>query len=136
MASGRDYYTFETQAHRDDYKKKDIYEETMENDTLWKDEFQSPEILQTSFDTEDVWRRWKAGLIKEDLRPSDDPGRYLCDFIYYTSLVEYWRHDRGGTRPVMFLHVPAACEEEDLVRGRRVATGLIEALVGSLVKTK
>lgn len=70
----------------------------------------------------------------EDLRPSDDPGRYLCDFIYYTSMVEYWRRDHEGRRPVMFLHVPAGNTEEDLERGRKVVMGLIEALVWSLSK--
>ena len=134
MAYGRDFYTLETQAHRDGYTKKDIHDRTMADDKLWKEDYQSPEVLHTGFDAKDVWRRWKAGLMDEDLRPSNDPGRYLCDFIYYTSMVEYWRHDRDGGRPVMFLHVPAGCAEEDLERGRRVAVGLIEALVGNLVK--
>lgn len=106
----------------------------MADDTLWKDTYKSPEILHPSFDTEDVWRRWKAGLMGEDVRPSGDPGRYLCDFVYYTSMVEYWRHEREGRRPVMFLHVPAGFGEVEVERGGRVAVGLIEALVGSLVK--
>ena len=134
MAYGRDYYTLETLAHRDGYTKKDTYDETMAEDNLWKGKYHSPEILHTSFDTPDVWRRWKAELTDEDLRPSNDPGRYLCDFIYYTSMVEYWRHDPEGTRPVMFLHVPPGYDEEDLDRGRRVTVGLIEALVGSYLK--
>lgn len=108
----------------------------MANDSLWKDTYRSPKILRTGFDTEDVWRRWKAGLVDEDVRPSDDPGRYLCDFVYYTSLVEYWRHGSEGRRPVMFLHVPAGYGEEDVEKGRRVAVGLVEALVGNLVKAK
>lgn len=32
----------------------------------------------------------------------------------------------------MFLHVPGGVEDEDVERGRRVALGLIGALVGSL----
>lgn len=68
---------------------------------------------------------------KEDLRSSDDPGYYLCDFIYYTSLVEYWRRDPNGPRPVMFLHVPGGYEKEDVERGRQVTLGLISALVES-----
>jgi len=108
----------------------------MADDTLWKNSYESPEILHSSFDTEDVWRRWKAGLTGEDIRPSNDPGRYLCDFVYYTSMVEYWRRETEGRRPVMFLHVPAGYGEEEVERGRRVAVGLIEALVGSLIKRK
>lgn len=136
MASGRAYYTLETRAPRDGYTAKDVDGETMSEDTLWKDEYRAPETLHTSFDTDDVWRRWKAGLPDEDLRPSDDPGRYLCGFMYYTSLVEYWRH--GGAdqskRPVMFLHVPGGYSDDDLESGRKVTLGLIEALVGSLKK--
>ena len=67
----------------------------------------------------------------EDLRPSDDPGRYLCDFVYYTSMVEYWRRDHKSARPVMFLHVPDGTTDEDLARGKKVALGLIEALIAS-----
>lgn len=68
---------------------------------------------------------------EEDLRPSDDPGRYLCDFVYYTSMVEYWRRDSESARPVMFLHVPDGTTDQELARGRKVALGLIEALVAS-----
>lgn len=67
----------------------------------------------------------------EDLRPSDDPGRYLCDFTYYSSMVEYWRRDHKSTRPVMFLHVPGGTTDQDIARGKKVALGLIEALVAS-----
>lgn len=62
VASGRDYYTLETLAHRDKYTKKDVNGETMEDDRLWQDKYKAPEILQPSFDVEDVWRRWKGGL--------------------------------------------------------------------------
>lgn len=104
----------------------------MKDDTLWKDEYRSPGKLHPTFDPEEVWRQWKTRLPDEDLRPSHDPGRFLCDFVYYTSMVEYWRHARS--RPVMFLHVPAGYAADDLERGRRVAVGLVEALVASLGK--
>ena len=47
-------------------------------------------------------------------------------------MVEYWRRDYTATRPVMFLHVPAGSENDDLARGRKITLGLIEALVGSM----
>ena len=37
-------------------------------------------------------------------------------------------------RPVMFLHVPGEHEYADIERGRKVAVGLIRALVASWVK--
>ena len=63
VAGERNYYTLETLAHRDNYTNEDVEGKTMKDDTLWKKELQAPDILHTSFDTGDVWRRWKAGLI-------------------------------------------------------------------------
>lgn len=62
MATGSNYYTLETLAHRDDYAQKDVDGVTMDGDFLWQREFGAPEMLHTSFDTEDVWRRWKGTL--------------------------------------------------------------------------
>lgn len=62
MASGRAYYTLETLAHRDNYTKKDVDGKTMEDGSLWQREYKSPGVLHTSFDTEDIWRRWKGAL--------------------------------------------------------------------------
>ena len=64
----------------------------------------------------------------QDLRISTDAGHYLCDFIYFTSLVEYWRRNPNGPRPVIFLHVPGRYENEDVESGRAVTVGLIKAL--------
>ncbi|KAI4254680.1 MAG: hypothetical protein LQ352_002954 [Teloschistes flavicans] len=136
MAAPRRYYTLETCAHRDGYVAKDEAGETMEDDTRWSDGYKSPEILKPAFDFEDVWRRWKSDLIGVDVRPSNDAGHYLCDFIYYSSLVEFWRRDpdagaAGGGAHVMFLHVPGYVGEVDIEMGRKVALGLIAAMVAS-----
>jgi len=64
-----------------------------------------------------------------DVRMSNDAGRYLCEFIFYASMVEFWRRGRGA--PCLFLHVPGGCEEEDVERGIEVAVGLIGGAVGS-----
>lgn len=131
LAPGRNFYTLETLAHRNDYNKRDVDGNTLEGDTFWQKEYKAPETLHTTFDTGSVWRRWKSGLMKEDLRPSNNAGHYLCDFIYYACMVEYWRREPRGHRPCMFLHVPSGLEEEDIKRGKEVALGLIAALVGS-----
>ncbi|KAI4155503.1 MAG: hypothetical protein LQ340_000956, partial [Diploschistes diacapsis] len=70
----------------------------------------------------------------EDVRPSKDPGRFLCDFIYYTGQLEYWKRNPSGDRPVMFLHVPGDHTEEAIEKGVKVAGGLIMALVQSHVE--
>ena len=131
MAPGRKFYTLETCAHRDGYNKPDVEGKTLQGDTFWKDKYDAPEILHTSFDTEDIWRRWKCDLMGEDVRPSNNAGHYLCDFTYYTCMVEYWRRDPNQMRPCMFLHIPGGHNERDIIRGREVALGLIAACVGS-----
>ena len=68
------------------------------------------------------------------MRVSEDAGRYLCDFTYYTSMLQYWKRDEDGERPVVFLHVPGGTEEKDLVRGRKVVLALIRALVEGRVR--
>ena len=62
MAAPRDYYTLETLAHRDGYLFPDVDGKTMQGDEEWK-KLGAPGILKTAFDTEDVWRRWKAELV-------------------------------------------------------------------------
>ncbi|KAL9124856.1 MAG: hypothetical protein Q9217_005861, partial [Psora testacea] len=129
LASGRGYYSIETCAHRDGYVKEDIHHQELEGDTFWRDEYGAPEVLTPSFDFVDVWRRWKQGLPYEDVRPSINAGRYLCEFIFYASMLEFWR--RGEGERCMFLHVPSGSSEEEMGRGRRVVLALIAAVVGS-----
>ncbi|MCJ1306053.1 hypothetical protein MMC08_008871 [Hypocenomyce scalaris] len=131
LAAKGKFYALECLAHRDGYKSEDMAGETAEGDRFWEEEYGAPEILKTGFAGEDVLKRWKRGLTDEDVRLSSDAGRYLCDFIYYAGLVEYWRRDPEGHLPVVFLHVPGGNEEEDLERGRRVTLELIGALVDS-----
>ncbi|KAI4164947.1 MAG: hypothetical protein LQ342_001580 [Letrouitia transgressa] len=132
MAPGRKYFTLEKRAHRNGYNAKDEDGDSLEYDTWFRDEFNAPELLTPGFDTDDLWRRWKSELLQEDVRPSNDAGRFLCEFLYYTSLVEYWRRDPSLRRPVMFLHVPGRIEDIDIATGRKVTMGLIGAMVESL----
>ncbi|KHN96413.1 Peptidase C15, pyroglutamyl peptidase I-like protein [Metarhizium album ARSEF 1941] len=64
-----------------------------------------------------------------DLRVSEDPGRYLCDFIYYSSLAQLYKEKRP--RKVVFLHVPSDSSEAFVTQGRELAINLIRALVES-----
>jgi pyroglutamyl-peptidase len=98
---------------------------------LWQD---CPDQLKPTFDCEDVWRRWRSNMATTspdaDIRPSDDPGNFLCGFIYYFSMAWFWKK-KATERPVMFLHVPDCPKPEDVAQGRDVALGLIRALVDS-----
>jgi len=93
-----------------------------------------PHELRPSFDCDDVWRRWRDNVQdqKVDLRPSDDPGRYLCAFVYYLSMS--WFYRRGEDRPVMFCHVPNLLSEDEVKLGVEVVVALIYALVASREK--
>lgn len=61
------------------------------------------------------------------LRISEDPGRYLCDFIYFSSLAHLWK--QGKPRDVLFLHVPAVADDATLAYGRELVLQLIRAIV-------
>ena len=68
------------------------------------------------------------------MRISDDPGRYLCDFIYYSSLAHLYKQQRP--RKVIFLHVPADASETSVTQGRELAINLIRSIVESEVIQK
>lgn len=63
MAPGRKFFALETCAHQDGYDRQDVKGKTMKGDTLWSVKYRAPSTLCPNFDTEDVWRRWKSGLV-------------------------------------------------------------------------
>ncbi|KAF7321328.1 Proteophosphoglycan ppg4 [Mycena kentingensis (nom. inval.)] len=74
--------------------------------------FGKPKYPDAEF-ADELFTSLNIGRLVEDLtsgpnplniQPSDDPGRYLCDFIYYCSLAEGERAGRGT--PVLFVHCP------------------------------
>lgn len=64
-----------------------------------------------------------------DLRISEDPGHYLCDFIYYSSLSHLYRS--GERRRVLFLHVPSDASEHGIKLGTELTVQLIRSMVES-----
>lgn len=152
MASGRHHYTLETYAHRDGYtKNKDLDGKTLMPDDGVKYFPDCPMMMTTSLDYDQVLRQWKNSIetlpesspaFGADCRPSEDAGRYLCDFIYYNSLAWFGRRNGrldGGQvtdRPVLFLHVPADSDTETLEKGREVTLALIESMVDNWCSAK
>ncbi|KAJ5179835.1 hypothetical protein N7492_003045 [Penicillium capsulatum] len=149
LASPRPCYSVETLAHRDNYNCTDIEGRTgyEDGEKRWKD-LNLPPILTPGRATAnqssergpfapndhflEVWKSFApAGL---DLRLSHDPGHYLCDFIFYTSLSRAWREDRD--RSVLFLHVPGGSTDADIERGRDSALALIRAMVTCWIDEK
>ncbi|PYI11393.1 peptidase C15, pyroglutamyl peptidase I-like protein [Aspergillus sclerotiicarbonarius CBS 121057] len=153
IAGMRKFYSVETKAHRDGYVMSDIkgragYED---GEKHWR-ELDLPLMLKAGPVTEseeisviaspekghliprppddNFLVAWKTFCPPEtDARISTDAGRYLCEFIFYTSLAQAYHG--GHDRNVSFLHVPATCLDEDIELGKEVAIALIKALVTS-----
>jgi pyrrolidone-carboxylate peptidase len=142
MASGRRFYSVERRGHRDGYYMKDVDDKFLDDlyylkrtrdpkDWIWND---VPEELTTAADIDDVWRRWRLSLPQLDVRISEDAGRYLCDFIYFSSLAHLLKKDEE--RRVVFLHVPVESDENAVQTGTEVTLELIRALVQSMQAKK
>ncbi|KAF2177868.1 peptidase C15, pyroglutamyl peptidase I-like protein [Zopfia rhizophila CBS 207.26] len=144
LAAGRTFYTLEKGSHCRGYGSIPDVDGEKFPDSLAEEKFPRsmfPPVLHTSFDTDDVLRRWKTNLgypnpdaeadTEPDVRLSADAGNFLCGFIYWNSLAHYFAL-KEDERPVAFLHVPDLSGSlESLEQGRKVAVGLIRALVES-----
>ncbi|KKK19729.1 hypothetical protein ARAM_006919 [Aspergillus rambellii] len=153
IAATRSYYSVETQAHRDAYHISDNlgragYED---GEKIWK-ELGLPFVLQAGCTSDlapgapaqaraqlnphppdaALLQAWQAfAPPNAQVRLSEDAGRYLCEFILYTSLSLALLENRD--RRTMFLHVPASCADEDIETGKEIAIALIKALVACWV---
>lgn len=134
LAAGRKVFTMERQSMREPYwQKEDILGQVFSKEATEKTWPSSkyPGILKPTFDSHDLWLKWRDNVSDAlDVRISDDPGNYLCGFIYYSSMAWYWGQ-KTKERPVMFLHVPDLPTEELVAGGREVAVGLIRAMAES-----
>ena len=151
MASGRKFYSVERRGHRDGYNMKDVDNELLGDAERRRVEGEKwiwhgmPEELLSVVDVDDVWKRWRAALpvclvlllVREmankvqgkDVRVSEDAGRYLCDFIYFSSMA-YLTH-KEEERRVVFLHVPVNADEVAIENGIEITIELIRAMVQS-----
>lgn len=118
-----------------------------------------PAELETDLDLDDVLQRWQAnspvsappssfflftpyswpiGGVTDaidqpghKLRISEDAGRYLCDFIYFSSLAHLTKNQRP--RKVVFLHVPSTPGPENTTLGRTLLLQLVKSIAQSEV---
>ncbi|KAF5020640.1 hypothetical protein F66182_7347 [Fusarium sp. NRRL 66182] len=134
MAGPRPFYSIERRGHRDGYKHPDVDGEKLDeeeerkpgSDWPWRG---LPEEMETELALDDVLTLWQGHSSDADLRISEDAGRYLCDFIYYSSLAELWKRQRP--RKTLFLHVPADASEQSVELGRDLTLNLIRSIVES-----
>ncbi|KAJ6623567.1 hypothetical protein B0H10DRAFT_1786324 [Mycena sp. CBHHK59/15] len=88
------------------------------------------EELYTPIDVDGVVADLTSGL-EPLVQPSDDPGHYLCDFIYYCSLAE--SKLAGRSTPVLFVHCPPTGQKmtaEEVADGvRRIIANVCARMV-------
>lgn len=135
MATGRKYYSVERRGHRDGYLMKDVDGELLEDterrkiegeDWVW---YGLPGEILSDTNIDDIWRRWRTALPDYDIRVSEDAGRFLCDFIYYSSLAHLQK--KGEDKRVVFLHVPVDSDDASVQAGVDITIELIRAMVQS-----
>ncbi|KAI1339611.1 putative pyroglutamyl peptidase type I [Xylariaceae sp. FL0016] len=136
MAGPQLIYSLEHRGHRDGYSKKDVDGKLLEDEKRHLEQGEDwiwhglPHELVTDLDVVDVHRRWVERSPKGlSLKVSEDAGRYLCDFIYYSSLAHLYKQQRP--RRVVFLHVPLHSDDQSLTRGREVLLNLVRSIAES-----
>ncbi|KAI0009110.1 peptidase [Xylariaceae sp. FL0662B] len=134
MAGPQLVYSLERRGHRDGYNKKDVDGQLLGDEQRRKREGDDwiwhgvPEELLTDLDIERIYGRWVERVKKGiNLRISDDAGRYLCEFIYFSSMAHLWKQQRP--RKVVFLHVPLHPYEASLARGKELVLQLIRRII-------
>ena len=150
IAPSREYYSVETQAHRDLYLLADVDGQSgAEDGEVWREK-ELPELLKPGPTTpsaaiaasitatslkmvayppnDHFLSTWKSFIPPNtDVRISDEAGRYLCEFIFYTTMSQLL--SEGRDRNVVFFHVPDSCEDGDVKLGVEAAIALIKTLV-------
>ncbi|CAE6509983.1 unnamed protein product [Rhizoctonia solani] len=81
------------------------------------------EEIRTGVNVDEVVKHLKSkGL--EHTSPSNDPGRYLCDFIYFCSLA--CARKEGSKVKVLFMHVPLVGSPYQVEDMTKAVKGIIE----------
>ncbi|KAI1767660.1 peptidase [Hypoxylon sp. FL1150] len=134
MTGPQHVYSVERRGHRDGYDKLDVDGQLLGDEQrreregdkwIWND---VPDELLTDLDVDRIYKRWVERSPKNlRLRISEDPGHYLCDFIYFSSLAHLYKQQRP--RKVVFFHVPLHPDRESIDRGRELVLQLIRSIV-------
>lgn len=150
MASGRAHYSLERLAHRDGYSKNaDVDGKRLPPNAGDLDFPDCKHILTTTLEYDEVLAGWQRNLCESPGSPplvpaeeSNDPGHYLCDYIYFNSLAWFARRNqqvsdgRVEDRPVLFLHVPGESDPVTLRKGATATTALLRAMADSWFVSK
>ena len=84
-----------------------------------------PQCLKTKFDLTKVLEKVSQRQTDVQFAISSDAGRYLCDFIYYTSL-------NADHAPVLFVHVPELGSPYTVHQLATALKNIVEVLLNEL----
>lgn len=104
------------------YRGLDIYGQTPQMNTCVPG---APECIPTKFNVEGICETLSRKQCSVAFETSDNAGRYLCDFIYFTSL----HHSKV---PVVFVHVPDLDSPYSAEQLGTALKDLIEVLLAEL----
>ncbi|KAF2682559.1 hypothetical protein K458DRAFT_488355 [Lentithecium fluviatile CBS 122367] len=111
-------YSIEKLANRDGYTRKDVYGKAPDTVEDWVESF-SPEgeILRPEIDVEAVTAKIKQMSPDVLIRASNKADRFVCEYLFYSSLAELRKTGDGEKRKVMFMHMPTKTFDADVQRG-------------------
>ena len=88
-----------------------------------------PDAIKTCFNVEGICEQVSKRQTDVTFETSSDAGRYLCDFIYYTSL-------HLNQTPVLFVHVPELGKPYSAQQLGTALKSIVESLLAELSNTE
>ncbi|CAD5206080.1 unnamed protein product [Bursaphelenchus okinawaensis] len=82
---------------------------------------QITEVLQSNLDTDEVIKNLKGVPDLLEVKTSHDPGRYLCSYIFYSSL----ENNKGNA---LFIHIPTFSEVATVDVVSNIVAQVIESI--------
>ncbi|KAI9783537.1 MAG: hypothetical protein M1839_003707 [Geoglossum umbratile] len=123
-------YQIEKRARKGDYVRKDVTGRGFEgsDSEFWRS---LPQELSTAVDVDRLIKTAFSGEGTPKVSASEDAGLFLCEFIYYNSLLaaKNLRDEGGRNVSGVFVHVPGGDGPDDIRIGRDVLVAIISELV-------
>ncbi|KAL2114053.1 hypothetical protein VUR80DRAFT_1056 [Thermomyces stellatus] len=122
----------ERKAKKGPYTKQDVDGRTFsdvfgDEDGLWEG---GPEAIDSQVNVDAIVERMMGRGDGWDIEVSDDPGLYLCEFIYYSSLFAAQRFEKDGrSLRGIFVHVPPYLDPDALDKERDTVVQVIREMV-------
>ncbi|KAH8660513.1 hypothetical protein BX600DRAFT_523505 [Xylariales sp. PMI_506] len=131
--NGADFWTIEKLARRDGYNwvgddGVPLPKHNGGEGERWEG---LPEVLETSFNVDNIVERIREDLPSTSVKPSTDAGFAYCEFITYTSLAELYKR-KEKPRALFFHHAGKKNDPAGIDEGAKVAVSLICHMIDEL----